>query len=159
MGAGVGDPLRRWVVALKVFLLFVLPLIILLPVWIVTDPTDTQACVIVLFMVLSYVVYPIVWGIGLLFEAYLVEEWFTPKEIYVVGGFSTVVLPILILTPMYNALDVADSVLNCILALIIMLPTVWVPLLSAYIWAPTVELQIRDAKYVDRILVPFVLCL
>eukprot|EP00041_Stephanoeca_diplocostata_P005080 m.56015 g.56015 ORF g.56015 m.56015 type:complete len:634 (-) comp15560_c1_seq1:3683-5584(-) len=146
----LSGPARWWLISLKVFFLFLLQLAVLLPVWLVTDPTQTQQVVLIIVMLLPYVIYPIIWAVGILFDVFLVEDWFTPTEVYVVGTLAGTILPAAVLTPKYFHLNVPDVVLECILAFIILLPSVWIPLLAGYAWAPVVVAQRIDQKDIQQ---------
>ncbi len=57
-------------------------------------------------------------------------------ELLVIGVFSGLVLPVMVLTPMLEELDLARRPQNVLLACTLMLVGLWVPLLLATFWAP-----------------------
>eukprot|EP00050_Salpingoeca_kvevrii_P015245 m.45023 g.45023 ORF g.45023 m.45023 type:complete len:833 (-) comp6223_c0_seq1:213-2711(-) len=141
-GAGLG---------FRIFVLFVLPVLVLLPVAAALDNGEAGETALVFFMLLPYLAWALVWLFGKFTGVFDVDEWFLVPEMIAGGVVFGAVLPVLILVPVYFGVDMADKVKDVVLAYIIALPAVWLPIPFTIFWTPFVqEEQKRTSFTADR---------
>eukprot|EP00038_Savillea_parva_P009171 m.181682 g.181682 ORF g.181682 m.181682 type:complete len:623 (+) comp15333_c0_seq1:270-2138(+) len=125
-----------WLLVLKLFFLCVFQLAVLLTLWLVLDPDQPPTSAILFFMLFPYVAYPLIFSAGRIGDLYDVETAFSLVEVYCVGAFATVLLPLLILLPIYFEVPMDEQVRDMLLGFTIALPSIWVPVLVGSAWGP-----------------------
>ena len=70
-----------------------------------------------------------------MFQVLEVDEWFVGGEVIAVGMFSGVLLPVVVLLPVIESVPMADEAYGMMLGMLVLLLSVWVPLLLATFWA------------------------
>lgn len=132
-----------WLLAAKVFALVVFPLGALLPIWVVTSPSEAAEVAIAFFMLLPHVMYPILWAVGSLFGVFDADEWFKYTEVLLVGVFSGFILPVIILIPIYYNVAMTQAAADTLLGYMIALLGVWMPLLVGSFYSGAIQDAIK----------------
>eukprot|EP00039_Didymoeca_costata_P025664 m.14081 g.14081 ORF g.14081 m.14081 type:complete len:511 (-) comp4981_c0_seq1:799-2331(-) len=134
--------------ASRVFVLIFFPLICILPIWLVLDPSIPVQQLLVFIALAPHVTYPIVWLVGTLQEWIDVQEHI--GEFLLLAGFSGIFLPILILVPVIASVDVDPKVSTMMLGFAIALLSSWIPLVISSLWSRVIVDDYEEAEGKDH---------
>lgn len=137
----------RLAAAARLFMLFVFPLALYVPVWLVLNPSLAVQQLLVFLALAPHVAYPLVWIVGVL------REWFEAQEhifeFMFLGLISGFVIPVLVLTPVMVSVDMEPEVSTMMLAMTIALLSTWIPLVVSSLVSRTIVDDYETAEGKD----------